>query len=437
MNQKNGLNRQILGLAIPNILTNLSVPLLSSVDTFLMGQFSPVHLNAVGIGAMIFNFLYWNFGFLRMGTVGITAQAYGANDKAEMIHTIGRSLLLAGLVATFLLVFQSPIKVGMLYLMQTTPSVYPLVEQYYNIRIWAAPATLGLYGVFGFYFGMQNVTIPLILTILVNVANIVLSYVFIYQFGVDVEGVAWSTVIAQYLGLFVGLLVLAQKYTYLLAAFQQKVLFQLEPMKAFFQINRDIFIRTLSLSSTFFFFYSQSSQNGELALAANVVLLQFLNWMSFGVDGFAYATESLVGKSKGAKDFQSLKGIIRYSFYWGMGLAVVYSFAYWVFGASILAVFTDNNQDVVSFATPLLFWVIILPIIGTPSYIWDGVFVGLTASHAMRNTMLIAFAIFLLTYYLAAPVLGIHALWAALMVFLAIRGVGQAWLFWKYGKELK
>lgn len=423
-------SKEILRLAIPNILTNISVPLLSSVDTALMGRFSAEHLGAVGIGSMIFNFLYWNFGFLRMGTVGITAQAYGAKDEAQMIHTIGRALLLAFIVSAGLLMLQIPIRSAMVYLMQTSDALTPFVYRYYDVRIWAAPATLGLYGLFGFFFGMQNVIIPLILTIFINVVNIVLSYLLIYHFGMNVEGVAWGTVIAQYSGLGFGLLFFVKKYRFLFPAFRQKVWLELAPLKTFFKINRDIFIRTLSLSTTFFFFYSQSARMGDYALAANVVLLQFLNWMSFGVDGFAYAAEALVGRYKGAQEQETLERTIRHSFYWGMGLAFLYSLVYWYWGDALLSIFT-NQQEVIEYAQSLLFWVILLPVLGTPSYIWDGVFVGLTASRAMRNTMIIAFLAFLLTFYLTRTQMGIHSLWLSLMVFLVLRGIGQAWLYRK------
>jgi len=319
--------------------------------------------------------------------------------------------------------------------MQTPDHLKPLVNEYFSIRIWAAPATLALYGLFGFFFGMQNVITPLILTIIINVINIVLSYFFIYWLGMEVDGVAWGTVIAQYVGAVAGLMIFAYRYRYLFAAFRQKTMMQIEPLKTFFRVNRDIFIRTLCLSSTFFFFYSQSAKMGEVVLAANVVLLQFLNWMSFGVDGFAYATESLVGRYKGAKDNAQLSETVRYSLYWGMGLALIYSFVYGVAGDYILQIFT-NQDDVIEYASPLLFWVILLPIIGTPSYIWDGVFIGLTATRSMRNTMILAFILFLLMYYATASSLGVHSLWFALMAFLGVRGIGQWVLYRRAGVEI-
>lgn len=429
------ISSKILGLAIPNIITNISVPLLSSVDTALMGQFSAAHLGAVGIGSMIFNFLYWNFGFLRMGTVGMTAQAYGAKNESEMIHTVGRALLLGVLIAVFLLIFRVPIRLGMAYLMQTPDGLRPLVQEYFNIRIWAAPATLALYGLFGFFFGMQNVFAPLILTIIINVVNILLSYLFILNYGMDVAGVAWGTVIAQYVGLVIGLIIFAYRYRFLFVSFRKKAMMDLAPLKNFFRVNRDIFIRTLCLSSTFFFFYSQSAEMGETVLAANVVLLQFLNWMSFGVDGFAYASEALVGRYKGARDQHLLQKTIQYSLYWGMGLAALYSLIYGIGGEFILHLFT-KQPEVIAYAKPLLFWVIILPIIGTPSYIWDGVFIGLTATRSMRNTMILAFIGFLLVYVIGKESLGSHSLWFALMAFLGARGVGQWLLYRKMGVRL-
>ncbi len=421
------IHRQILKLAIPNILTNISVPMLSSVDTALMGRFSALHLGAVGLGSMIFNFVYWNFGFLRMGTVGLTAQAYGAGDNSRIVHTFLRALLLATALSLLILLLQTPLRELMVRLMQVNETLRPKVVNYFNIRIWAAPATMALYALTGFFFGMQNVWYPLWLTIFINVVNIGTSYGLVRYGGMEVDGVAWGTVTAQYAGLIAAMILFTFRYGHLLRHFRRKTLLQLEAVAAFFRINRDIFIRTLLLSTTFFLFYSLSARAGDIVLAANVVLLQFLNWMSFGVDGFAYAAEALVGKYKGARRTGLLHKTIRYVFYWGMGLALIYAGVYAWWGDSLLRLFT-GQQDVQQAARQLLFWTVLLPVAGTPSYIWDGVYIGLTDSAGMRDTMLVAFMIFLATYYLSAG-MGAHRLWLALAVFLLVRGAGQWWLY--------
>lgn len=424
------MNKEILRLAIPNIISNISVPLLSTVDTALMGRLSETHIGAVGVGAMIFNFIYWNFGFLRMGTTGITAQAYGKEDRRAIIVTLGRAMFVVLILAVLVLLFQNPLGELGFSLMNIEGHQLDLVRTYFDVRIWAAPATLGLYAMMGWFFGMQNALIPLVLTIVINVVNIVLSYVLIHQYGMEVDGVAWGTVIAQYVGFFLAVGLFWWKYRSYLDAFQRKAIFVLEELTQFLHINKDIFIRTFCLTFAFGFFYSQSAKGGEMMLAVNVILLQFLNWMSYGVDGFAFASESLVGKYHGAKDKVKLRQSIGLNFAWGMGLAVLFSLVYALFGETLLWIFTDK-ADVVAASMPYLFWMIILPIVGTPCYIWDGIFVGLTASVAMRNTMLIALGIYMVCFYAFPSAWGNHGLWAVLLGFLLARGVLQGIWYWR------
>jgi len=418
------MNKEILRLAIPNIISNISVPLLSTVDTALMGRMSELHIGAVGVGAMIFNFVYWNFGFLRMGTTGITAQAFGKGSNSEMAQTLGRALMVAFILAALVLVLQFPLAQMSYFLMNISDLQLGMVSEYFNIRIWAAPATLGLYAIMGWFFGMQNVIYPLVLTVFINVVNIVCSIFFIKVWGMEVDGVAYGTLIAQYAGIALAAVLWFFKYGYLAKEITLKAINQVDKLKSFLTINRDIFIRTFCLTFAFGFFYSQSSVAGETMLAVNVILLQFLNWMSYGVDGFAFASESLVGKYAGAKDKFNLNKAINYSFFWGMGMAVMISLAYWVFGVQLIGVFTDK-PELIEQTVPFLFWMILFPIISTPSYIWDGVYIGLTASVAMRNTMILALLVYLLTHYLLYEQFGNNGLWMALLIFMAARGLFQ------------
>ncbi|MEQ8706073.1 MAG: MATE family efflux transporter [Phaeodactylibacter sp.] len=428
------MNREILRLAIPNIISNISVPLLSSVDTALMGRMSELHIGAVGIGAMLFNFIYWNFGFLRMGTTGLTAQAYGQQSDEVVAHTLGRALLIVFGVAALLLLLQQPLGEAGIALMNTEARQAGLVRDYFFIRIWAAPATLGLYALMGWFFGLQNAIYPLVLTIIINVANILLSIYFVEYQSMGVAGVAYGTLIAQYIGLLVALVLVFYRYGHLLKHFRLRAISEWEKLLGFLRINADIFLRTLCLTGVFGFFYAQSSGQGELMLAVNTILLQYLNWMSYGVDGFAYASESLVGKYKGASDAQRTRRAIGLSFAWGMGLAALFSLGYGLGGNALLRLFT-NQPDVIQAAQPFLFWMVLLPLLGTPSYIWDGVYIGLTASKAMRNSMLLAFVTFLLAYT-AARSMGNHGLWLAMLVFLVARGGFQHWLFNRKGLAL-
>jgi len=430
------MNREILRLAIPNIISNISVPLLSTVDTALMGRLSELHIGAVGVGAMIFNFVYWNFGFLRMGTTGLTAQAYGQAAESAIATTLGRALVVVITLSGLIILLQHPLGWLSFELMNVNAGQEELVRTYFYIRIWAAPATLALYAFMGWFFGMQNAIFPLMLTVSINVVNIVLSYFLVHQLNWGVRGVAYGTLIAQYFGLLLAILLFAQKYGHYVVGLRTKALLRWQELRKFLSLNFDIFIRTLCLTFAFGFFYSQSANAGPLVLAANVILLQYLNWMSYGVDGFAYATESLVGKYAGAGDAANTNRAIRLSFVWGMGLAAGFSLMYATAGVPILAWFT-NKAVVIELAREYLVWMAIFPLLSTPCYLWDGVFIGLTASRAMRNCMLIAIAVFLLLYYTWAQNLGNHGLWLVLLVFMVVRGLVQQLAYWQKGLALR
>lgn len=422
------MNKEILRLAIPNIISNISVPLLSTVDTALMGRLSESHIGAVGLGAMIFNLIYWNFGFLRMGTTGITAQAFGQQNKPNIALTLGRALLVAFSIASLLIMLQVPIGQLTFHLMNAPESQLYLLNDYFYIRIWAAPASLGLYAFLGWFFGMQNAIYPLIITLVINVLNIGLNFLFVLHFGMEADGVALSTVIVQYVGLLLAMFLFWWKYRAYAIHLNRKALLLWAELKQFLVINRDIFIRTACLTFAFSFFYSQSAEAGTLILAANVILMQFVNWMSYGVDGFAYAAESLVGKYAGQQDRNMTDKAVRYSFFWGMVLAVLYAFIYGFFAQPILQLFT-NQTDVIVATTPFLFWMIIFPIASTSCYIWDGVYIGLTASKAMRNSMLLALVLYLLFHFSLKPMYGNNGLWAALILFMLARAAFQWWLY--------
>lgn len=429
------MNKEILRLAIPNIISNVSIPLLSTVDTALMGKMSELHLGAVGLGTMLFNFLYWNFGFLRMSTTGLTAQAYGRKENSEMIHNLLRGLIVAVILGLTMLIFQKQIGEAGMYLLNAGGAQYELVAQYFSIRIWAAPATIGMFAIMGWYFGMQNAVFPLLLTIFINIVNILFSYYLVKQIGMGISGVAWGTVVAQYVGFTLAIILFLFKYRHLLQEVKQSDLFSSNTILRFLNINKDIFIRTVCLTLVFAFFYNRSSAGGPMMLAVNVILLQFLNWMSYGVDGFAYASESLVGKYKGAKNKQGVYKAIRFSFTWGFVLSLLFTIAYWIFGNALMNIFTDQ-EEVIAAAQPYFFWILLLPTISFACYVWDGVYIGLTASKAMRNSMLIALLGFGIAYYLLEDNYPIHGLWFALLFFLGLRGIIQWWIFNKKGMEI-
>jgi MATE family multidrug resistance protein len=429
------MNKEILRLAIPNIISNVSVPLLSTVDTALMGRLSEVHIGAVGVGAMIFNFVYWNFGFLRMGTTGITAQAYGKSDDGLVINTLGRAMVVALVVAGAILALQVPLGSGSFFLMNVEAEQLTLVAEYFYIRVWAAPASLALFAFMGWFFGMQNAIYPLILTVFINVVNIVCSIIFVQHMGMEADGVAWGTVIAQYAGVVLAIVLFLIRYRYLLPQLKQSVILQWDALKRFLQINGDIFIRTFCLTFVFGFFYSQSSSMGELVLASNVILLQYVNWMSYGVDGFAFAAEALVGKYAGAEKEAETRRAIRVAFIWGMGMAVFFSLLFAVFGVELLYVFT-NQEDVIAVTLPFLFWMVLFPTLSTPCYIWDGIYIGLTAARSMRNAMILALIVFIVPFFYLKATFGNHGIWAALLLFMVARAGFQYWLYWRKGLAL-
>jgi MATE family multidrug resistance protein len=282
----------------------------------------------------------------------------------------------------------------------------------------------------GWFFGMQNAIYPLILTILINIINIICNVYFVNYLGMDADGVALGTVIAQYTGFITAIGLFLYKYRYLLSYFQQKAMLELAAFKAFMTLNADIFLRTFCLVFVFAYFDNQSAMMGDMTLAVNGVLLQFTFWVSYGVDGFGFAAESLVGKYFGAKNQSKFQKAITYSFYWGMGLAAIYSLFFAFFGESLLYVFT-NQEAIIQAAIPFLIWLIVFPLAGTPAYIWDGIYIGMTDSKAMRNTMFLALLVFLLVLHLQLWFTdwGNHGLWAALTIFMAGRGVVQWWWY--------
>lgn len=452
------MNREILRLAIPNILANISVPLLSSFDTILMGQLGGGHIAAVGLGAMSLNFVYWNFGFLRMATTGLVAQAFGRNDTVAQRLTFRRALIMAGLIAAALLVLQVPLARLTGWLLNLRPGQAALVGEYFFVRMLAAPAVLGQMVLFGWFFGRQDARTPLLLTLIVNSVNLVVSYYLVVHLGWGIRGVALGTLTAQYVGLLAGLgrwwarrpagspgAAGAERLTSptfsssLPAAPQEKsTLVVTAPsspsLSDFLRINGDIFIRTFCLTLSFVFFYNRANalEVTEAVIAANVILLQLVNWLSYGTDGFAFAAESLVGKYAGAGQPARLQRVMVLIFRWGMGLAGVYALIYGLGGRSLLGLFAPPETAVATLdaATQLLPLIVLFCLLATPCYLLDGVLVGLTASRVMRQTMLLAFAGYLLGYYCCGQYYGNPGLWSSLIFFMVLRAATMGRWLW-------
>ncbi len=427
------LDREIFRLAVPNIISNLTVPLLGMADYALMGhlkQDSVMYVGAVALGTTIFNVLYMSLGFLRMGTSGFTAQSYGADDKKGIHLGLHRSLLVALLLAFALMVLQYPIQWAAFHLLDGSRQVTALARQYFYIRIYAAPATLMLYSFYGWFLGMQNARIPMTIAIVVNLMNIGLNFLFVYGFSMHSNGVALASVLAQYTGLFLAFWFLRKRYRTFTQRVTFKLLAQKEGLVVFFKVNGDIFIRTLLLIFVLTFFTAVSARSGNKILAVNTLLFQFFFFFSYFADGFAFAGEALSGKAKGSGNLSRLKETVRHLFLWGGGLALLTSLAY-LTGLKYFLHILTSNSEILHLSNHYLWWVVLLPVTSIAAFLWDGIYVGVTASAAMRNTMILsALVIFVPLFYLLYPFWGNHGLWAALQIFMISRGVSM-WLLAK------
>ncbi len=425
-------DRQILHIALPSIVSNITVPLLGLIDVSIVGHLGAAsYIGAIAVGGMLFNMIYWLFGFLRMGTGGLTAQAYGRHDLQEVTRILLRSLSISLWLALALLILQYPIRNIAFMCMDTSEEVRQLATLYFHICIWGAPATLGLYGFTGWYIGMQNSRFPMFIAITQNIVNIAASLFFVFVLKMKVEGVALGTLVAQYAGLGMACLLWLAYYRPLRKYLLQKALFDRTEMKRFFQVNRDIFIRTLCLIAVTVFFTSTGAAYGDVVLAVNALLMQLFTLFSYFMDGFAYAGEALTGKYIGAKDNQSLRLTIRHLFKWGIALSLLFTLLYGAGGKSFLGLLT-NDTSVISASEEYIYWVLAIPLAGFSAFLLDGICIGATATHLMLRSMLVASASFFLLYYGLHDTLGNHALWMAFIVYLALRGIVQAFYYFSY-----
>jgi len=420
-------HREVWRLAGPMILSNITIPLLGLVDIAVMGHLpDPVYIGAVALGAMIFSFVFWGFGFLRMGTTGIVAQVFGSGDADGLRASLGQALLLAGGLGLALLVLKMPLSALAFWLVQGSADVESLARVYFDIRIWGAPGTLINYVVIGWFLGMQNARVPLLIMVTTNVTNIVLDFTFVVSLGMTADGVALASVIAEYTGMTLGvLLVLRHLRAYPGRWLKERVLDRVS-FARMVNVNRNIFIRTLCLVFAFAFFTSQGAAQGDLILAANAVLMNLQHFTSYALDGFAHAAEALVGRYVGARDKRGFLRSVRTAAEWAAGVALLFSLIYAVVGGLIIDLITDIDR-VRAMARIYLPWIIVSPLISVWSFLLDGVFIGATRGREMRNTMLVSVLVFYLpAWYLLQP-LGNHGLWMALMVFMAARALTMGW----------
>ena len=428
-------DREILHIALPSIVSNITVPLLGLVDVAITGHLgSAAYIGAIALGGMLFNVVYWIFGFLRMGTSGLTAQVLGAGKREETAEWLLRSQTIGMGIAVALLLLQVPIRELALLVMQPTEEVRAFTVTYFNICIWGAPATLGLFGLNGWFIGMQNSRVPMAIAITQNVVNILASLCFVFGLGMKVEGVALGTLIAQWCGFLMGLF-LCLRYVDLSLCrvfkgwkVSGKSLFDRQSMLRFFEVNRDIFFRTICIVSVMLFFTSAGSWQGEVILAVNTLLMQLYLLVSYVMDGFANAGEALSGKYYGAGDRSSLRLTVRRLFVWATLMATGFTVVYVFGGKPFLGLLTDE-PSVVEASADYVWWAYLIPFVSMGAFMWDGIFIGLTASRQMLQSMFAAAVTFFVLYYLLHPSLGNHGLWAAFLAFLLVRGGVQTWLY--------
>lgn len=422
----NIINKRILQIAVPSIISNITVPLLGLIDVTIVGHLgAAAYIGAIAVGGMLFNIIYWIFGFLRMGTSGMTSQAYGKHDLDEVARLLLRSVGVGLLIAIILVTLQYPIRKLAFTFIQTTEEVERLATLYFRICIWGAPAMLGLYGFAGWFIGMQNSRFPMYIAITQNIVNIAASLCFVYLFHMKVAGVAWGTLTAQYAGFLMALLLWRRYYGGLKKHVAWHEVLKKEAMLRFFQVNRDIFLRTLCLVIVTLFFTSAGAAQGEIVLAVNTLLMQLFTLFSYIIDGFAYSGEALVGKYVGANNQPALYRTVRQLFIWGVGLSTGFTLLYFFGGKSFLGLLT-NEISVIREAENYFYWVLAIPLTGFAAFLWDGIFIGATATRQMFYSMLVASGSFFLVYYSLHEWMGNHALWLAFIVYLSLRGIMQA-----------
>ncbi len=422
------MNKRILGLAVPSIISNITVPLLGLVDVSIVGHLgSATYIGAIAVGGMLFSMIYWIFGFLRMGTSGLTAQAYGRRDLAEVILSFVRSVGIAFGLGLLLILLQYPILKVAFTLIDATPAIKELASLYFRICIWGAPAVLGLYSFAGWFVGMQNSRFPMYIAITQNVVNIAASLFFVFVWNRGVAGVAMGTLVAQYAGLLMASLLWYGYYRRLWPKLNWKMLTDYEAMRSFFILNRDIFFRTLCLVAVTTYFTSRGAEQGDVILAVNTLLMQLFTLYSYIMDGFAYAGEALTGRYVGAHNRVDLERMIRALFAWGIGLALTFTLLYGIGGSSFLGLLT-NEREVLNASSDYFYWVLAIPLAGMAAFLWDGIYIGATASRQMLYSMLVASASFFLLQGLLQQQMGNHALWMAFIVYLFLRGLVQTGL---------
>lgn len=419
--KRSSLNRQILALAIPAIIANITTPLLSLVDIAIVGRLgSPAYIGAVAVGGTLFSMLYWLFSFLRFGTSGLTAQAHGEGNKDKLRLTLLRSLMIAIGASLLLILLHRPLGRLALDFMDTDAETRRLAEVYFNLLIFGAPAVLTQYALTGWFIGRQDTRTPMWLSLIINVTNIGASIIFVFGLHMKIEGVALGTLIAQWIGAIIGLTLAGKSEKQLSANF--KAVFDITELKRFFSINLDIFLRTLCLISVSVWFTRSGASQGPEILAVNSMLLQLFILFSYFMDGFAFAAEAICGKLIGAGQNHELRQAIQALLLWGLSMAFIFTAIYAIGGEAFLHLLTDDGT-IITASEPYRLWAAAIPLAGFMAFTGDGIVIGLTRTRVMLGSMAIATAAYFILWFWLSPLLGNHALWIAFLTYLLLRGV--------------
>jgi len=413
------MNKAILRIAVPSIVSNVTVPLLGLVDLMLSGHLGRTeYIGAIAVGSMIFNVMYWLCGFLRMSTGGFTAQAVGRAREEETVFVLCRSVTVALSLSFLFLLFQRPLLGLALHFIETTPEVTALVRIYFRLLIWGAPATLCVVCLNGWFIGRQDARWPMRVAIAQNIVNILTSVLLVCGVGMKVEGVAIGTLVAQWSGLFLYAAALMRLRLRLRGG---KDMVQGVTWAAFFRVNRNIFLRTLCLVAVQFGFTAGGAVQGDVVLAVNALLLQFYTLFSYFMDGFAYAGEALGGKFYGARDQEKFRELTRKLFLWGSGFALLFTLLYLGGGNRLLHLLTDDGP-VIAAAAEYFPYAVLIPFCGVAAFLFDGLYIGTTST----GWMLLSAAVAAVFFFIVSSGPSNHCLWAAMLSFLALRGIVQA-----------
>ncbi|MEL6957756.1 MAG: MATE family efflux transporter [Pseudomonadota bacterium] len=421
-------HRRILQIAVPVILANITVPLIGLVDTGVVGRMGdPVPIAAVGIGAVILTGVYWIFGFLRMGTTGFAAQAIGAGDGAETSAILLRGLLIAGAGGLALVALQAPIFALGFEVSPASDAVEALARDYMAIRIWSAPALIATYALTGWLIAAERTRAVLALQLVMNGVNVALDLVFVPGFGWGVQGVAAATLIAEVTGCAMGLWLCRDGLRDPAGRAVSRLL-DAAKLRRFASVNSDILIRSLLLQAIFMSFLFFGARYGDVRLAANHILLQFLTFTAFAMDGFAFAVEALVGRAKGAGDRAGFRRAALLTSFWGGGAGFALALAFALAGGPIIDLLT-TAPDVRSAARDYLIYMALTPLVSFVPFMLDGIFIGATRTRDMRNMMALSAAIYFAAALALMPLLGNDGLWIAVILSFVARGATLGWRY--------